>query len=51
MSIDLKNNIRDTTANLSIDMLGKVDTNLKNQLNQCMRNSGRHLPDAIFKTA
>lgn len=46
----LKNNIRDATANIPIDMLRRVDENFKKRLNQCMRDEGRHLTDVIFKT-
>lgn len=35
----LKNKIRDAIANIPIDMLRRVDTNFKNRLHQCMRNS------------
>ena len=48
--IHLKNNIDLAIINVPIDMLERVDQNLRVRLTQCIQKNGRHLIDIIFKT-
>lgn len=46
----LQDNIRGEIAWIPIEMLQRVNENLRKQLCQCVLNEGRHSPDAIFET-
>lgn len=46
----LQDNIQAEIAWISIEMLRRVNKNLRKQLFQCVLIEGRHSPDAIFET-
>ena len=46
----LKDNIRAAIADIGIDILEKVDRNVKIRLSQCIDEGGGHLRNVVFKT-
>jgi hypothetical protein len=46
---ELKQRMKEETAAIPEQMTGRVIENLRERLEQCLRNDGRHLNDEIFK--
>lgn len=44
-----KINTREETANIAANMLERLIRNSRIRFNPCIDNSGRHLPDMVFK--
>jgi hypothetical protein len=47
--VDLKQNIREEVAAISLAMLQRVMQNFQKRLGECVDNKGRHLTDTIFR--
>jgi hypothetical protein len=47
-TVDLKQNIREVVAAVSLNMLQREKQNFQKSLEECVDNKGRHLTDTVF---